>query len=34
MTSAAQPDGKTGIDVDALLEFMFRLGQAYLASGE
>ena len=34
MTAAPQPDGKAGVDVDQLLEFMFRLGQAYLASGE
>lgn len=33
-TPAAQSGGKAGVDVDALLEFMFRLGQAYLASGE
>jgi uncharacterized membrane protein YjjP (DUF1212 family) len=34
VTPAAQSDGKTRVDVDDLLEFMFRLGQAYLASGE
>jgi len=34
MTAAPQPAGNTGVDVDQLLEFMFRLGQAYLASGE
>jgi uncharacterized membrane protein YjjP (DUF1212 family) len=33
-TPAPQSDGKAGVDVDALLEFMYRLGQAYLASGE
>ncbi len=31
---ATESGGKAGVDVDALLEFMFRLGQAYLASGE
>ena len=34
MTAAPQSDGKTGVDVEQLLEFLFRLGQAYLASGE
>ena len=34
MTQLAQLDGKTAVDVDQLLEFLFRMGQAYLASGE
>ena len=34
MNPAAPPSRKAGIDVDQLLEFLFRLGQAYLASGE
>ena len=34
MTAAPRSDGKTGVDVEQLLEFLFRLGQAYLASGE
>jgi uncharacterized membrane protein YjjP (DUF1212 family) len=34
MTAAAQTQDKVGVDVDHLLEFLYRLGQAYLASGE
>jgi uncharacterized membrane protein YjjP (DUF1212 family) len=34
MTAVARSDDEAGVEVDPLLEFLFRLGQAYLASGE
>lgn len=33
-TQPPQAEVRAAVDVDALLEFMYRLGQAYLASGE
>jgi uncharacterized membrane protein YjjP (DUF1212 family) len=34
MSAPAQAEGRAAVDVDQLLEFLFRLGQALLASGE